>query len=190
LRRNGARRIEAPGAALGPPPGVRPSFVALDFETATARPESACAVGLVRVRAGSIESRCSRLIRPPRKAFTFTPVHGISWRDVADAPAFREVWAELERELEGATFIAAHNAPFDERVLRACCRFARVPPPALPFRCTLQLVRRLLPGRPASLPAVCRHLGIPLRHHDPSSDAEACARLVLAASRNEFRMVT
>lgn len=118
------------------------------------------------------------------------PVHGISWSDVADAPAFREVWAELERELDGAAFIAAHNAPFDERVLRACCRVARILPPALPFRCTLQLVRRLLPGRPASLPAVCRQLGIPLRHHDPVSDAEACARLVLAASRNEFRMVT
>jgi DNA polymerase III subunit epsilon len=28
---------------------------------------------------------------------------------------------------------------------------------------------------------VCRYLRIPLRHHDAASDAEACARIVIAA---------
>ena len=28
---------------------------------------------------------------------------------------------------------------------------------------------------------ICRHLGIPLNHHDPASDADACTRIVLAA---------
>jgi DNA polymerase III, epsilon subunit and related 3''-5'' exonucleases len=167
-----------------------PTFVAIDFETATARPESACAVGLVRVEGGRIGARVSRLIRPPRNAFTFTAVHGIAWRDVADAPVFHDVWVELAPQLEGAAFLAAHNAQFDERVLHACCRTARLEPPDIPFRCTLQLVRKLLPGQPASLPAVCRKLGISLCHHDPVSDAEACARLVIAASRKQFRIAT
>ena len=167
-----------------------PTFVAIDFETATARPESACAIGLVRVEDGRVAARISRLIRPPRKAFTFTAVHGIAWRDVAEAPAFHDVWVELAPRLEGAAFLAAHNARFDERVLHACCRLAHLAPPDIPFRCTLQLARKLLPGQPASLPVVCRRLGIPLRHHDPVSDAEACARLVIAASQKRFRIAT
>jgi DNA polymerase-3 subunit epsilon len=31
------------------------------------------------------------------------------------------------------------------------------------------------------LPNVCSYLGIPLDHHNAASDAEACARIVLAA---------
>ena len=31
------------------------------------------------------------------------------------------------------------------------------------------------------LPDVCAHLGIALEHHDPLSDAEACARIAIAA---------
>jgi len=31
------------------------------------------------------------------------------------------------------------------------------------------------------LPDVCRHLGLPLQHHNALSDAEACANIVLAA---------
>ena len=35
--------------------------------------------------------------------------------------------------------------------------------------------------RPTKLPDVCRFLGIPLKHHDALSDAEAAARIVIAA---------
>jgi dihydroorotate dehydrogenase len=35
--------------------------------------------------------------------------------------------------------------------------------------------------RPNDLPSVCRRLGIGLVHHDAGSDAEACARIVIAA---------
>lgn len=45
----------------------------------------------------------------------------------------------------------------------------------------MKLARRTWGLRPAKLPDVCRHLGIGLRHHDALSDAEACARIVLAA---------
>ena len=41
---------------------------------------------------------------------------------------------------------------------------------------------------PTALPDVCRHLRIPLRHHDAKSDAEACARIVLAAEAEGWRM--
>ena len=159
------------------------AFVAIDFETADAGRDSACAVGLVRVEGDRIVRREARLIRPPRSTFSFTWVHGITWARVAGEPAFAEVWRELRAMLDGAEFLAAHNAPFDRSVLAACCAAAGVEPPPLPFTCTVRLARKTWNLRPAKLDHVCRTLGIPLNHHDAGSDAEACARIVLAARR-------
>jgi DNA polymerase-3 subunit epsilon len=159
-----------------------PDFVALDFETADYRPDSACAVALVRVSGGEIVRREHRLIRPPRKAFAFTHLHGISWADVAGSPPFGEVWPELQGLLAGAGFIAAHNAPFDRGVLRTCSAAAGLAVPPQPFLCTVRLARRTWRLPRANLPAVCRHLNLALDHHRADSDAEACARIVLAAA--------
>ena len=157
------------------------NFVAIDFETADYPRDSACAVALVRVESGKIVAREHRLIRPPRRTFAFTHVHGLAWQDVCDAPAFRTAWIELAPLLEGADFLAAHNASFDRSVLAACCGAARLREPAAPFRCTVKIARSTWGLYPTKLPDVCRHLRIPLRHHDAMSDAEACARIVMAA---------
>jgi DNA polymerase-3 subunit epsilon len=161
--------------------GEGPTFVAIDFETADTGRDSACAVGVVRVEKGRIVRSESRLIRPPRRDFVFTYIHGIAWEDVAEAAPFRDVWGELEGLLDGADFFAAHNASFDKSVLAACCTAARTDPPALPFQCTVRLARRVWGIRPTTLPDVCRALDIRLRHHDALSDAEACARIMIAA---------
>lgn len=156
-------------------------FVALDFETADSGRDSACSVGLVRVEEGVITRRLHRLIRPPRRDVMFSYIHGITWEQVKGEPLFAEVWRDVEPVLEGAEFLAAHNASFDRSVLRACCERAGLELPLLPFECTVKMARRAWGLRPAKLPDVCRHLGIGLRHHDALSDAEACAQIVLAA---------
>jgi DNA polymerase-3 subunit epsilon len=158
-----------------------PDFVAVDFETATTSPDSACAVGLVRVERGRIVRRFARRIRPPSRRFEFTHVHGLAWDDVRDAPSFAELWPEVAAMCEGVTFLAAHNAEFDRRVLRACCAAARVRAPQTPFRCTVEMARRAWGIYPTRLDVVSARLGIPLRHHDAASDAEACANIVLRA---------
>jgi DNA polymerase III subunit epsilon len=159
---------------------LRP-FVAIDFETADSGRDSACSVACVRVEGGRVVRTEHRLIRPPRERFQFTHVHGIRWEDVASAPTFGEVWRDVAPILEGAEFIAAHHAPFDRSVLAACCEAAGLVPPELPFRCTVRIARAAWRLFPTRLPDVCRFLGIPLRHHDALSDAEACARIVVAA---------
>ena len=159
------------------------SFVALDFETADQVRDSACAIGLVRVDGARITARKHRLIRPPRRTFEFTYIHGIAWQNVRGEPPFPEVWRQLLPLLDGADFIAAHNASFDRGVLHACCEKSRLAPPPLPFECTVRLARDRWGIRPTTLPDVCRHLRLPLKHHDALSDAEACARIVLAARR-------
>jgi DNA polymerase-3 subunit epsilon len=158
-----------------------PSFVAIDFETADHGADSACAVALVRVEEGEIVRREVKLIRPPRQRFDFTYLHGISWRDVEGQPTFGEVWPRLTPLLQDVEFLAAHNACFDRGVLRACCVAAGLSVPDLPFTCTMLLARHTWRIFPTKLPDVCKYLGLPLNHHDAASDAEACARIVIAA---------
>jgi DNA polymerase-3 subunit epsilon len=162
------------------------NFVAIDFETADRGSDSACAVAMVRVENLEIVARRVQLLRPPRPYFVFTYIHGITWEDVADAPTFAEAWPELAEFLDGADALAAHNAGFDRDVLHTCCHFAGHRTPDLPFLCTMQLARRTWGIYPTKLSDVCRRLGLPLRHHDPASDAEACAQIVIAARRRLY----
>ncbi len=157
------------------------AFAAIDFETANACRASACAVAAVRVENGVVGEKRRWLIRPPTREFSFTWLHGLAWSDVRTAPTFAEVWPEVVRFAVGVEFLAAHNASFDRSVLAACARSARIRVPATPFECSMLLARRNLGIYPTTLADVCRRLRIPLRHHDPLSDAEACARIVLAA---------
>jgi DNA polymerase III subunit epsilon len=161
-----------------------PSFVALDFETADYPRDSACALGLVRVENHRIIERAYYLIRPPRKRFVFTYLHGITWEDVAGQPTFAELWPSLTPILAGVDFLAAHNASFDRSVLQKCCETAGINPPRTPFRCTVQLARQTWNIYPTKLNNVCDHLGITLKHHHAASDAEACALIAIAAHQD------
>ena len=158
-----------------------PTFAAIDFETADYGRDSACAVAVVRVEGQAIVERMHYYIRPPRRDFVFSYLHGISWSDVVDAPTFRQLWPSLQKRLADVEFLAAHNARFDRSVLRTCCERARLSVPSHVFQCTVRLARTIWNIYPTTLPDVCRYLCIPLRHHNAGSDAEACARIVIAA---------
>lgn len=159
-------------------------FVALDFETADYKRDSACSVGAVRVEGGRVVKKVYRLIRPPRHTFTLSWVHGLTWADVKDEPSFREVWRDISSVFTGVDFIAAHKADFDRAVLVACCGRARLRPPDIEFVCTVNIARELLRFRRAGLEYVSKSLGVPLDHHHALSDAYACARIVLAGARS------
>ena len=157
-------------------------FAAIDFETADYGRDSACAVAVVVVQQGKIVKQMSSLIRPPRRNFVFSYLHGITWRDVARKPGFGDLWPDIATLLEGAEFVAAHNASFDRGVLNACCAMSGTRPPATPYLCTMKLARRLWGIRPTKLSDVCCRFGIPLTHHQALSDALACAHIVLRAA--------
>jgi DNA polymerase-3 subunit epsilon len=158
-------------------------FVALDFETANTSRNSACAIGVVRVVDGVIVEKAYELIRPPERWFEFTYIHGITWSHVARAPIFDAVWAKLASLFAGCEFIAAHNASFDRSVLRACCAHYGLDEPPMHFECTMKLARDRWGIRPTKLPDVARHLGLPLKHHDAASDAEVCAKIMIAGMK-------
>lgn len=123
----------------------------------------------------------SDVIRPPRRDFVFTYIHGITWEDVAEEPSFRRVWTKVRPILNDVEFPVAHNASFDSSVLEACCQAARLRPPKLGFHCTMSLARHFWGIYPTSLPHVCHRLGLELDHHDPISDARACAKIIIRA---------
>ena len=158
------------------------TFVAMDFETADRYPDSACSIGIVRVEGGLVRQTLHRLIRPPRKDIENSWVHGITWAHVAKEPPFESVWRDICAILDGAEFIAAHNAGFDKKVLNTCLLAAGLPEVTTPFQCTVKLARRVWKLPRNNLPTVCEHLSIRLKHHDAGSDAEACARIVIAAA--------
>jgi len=163
------------------PTAARDVFAAIDFETADYGRDSACALSIVRANAAGIQEQKTFLIRPPRKDFVFTYIHGITWSDVASMPNFKGHWPDILNMLAEVSYLAAHNAAFDRSVMAACCRQAGVQELKQPYLCTVKLARKVWSLRPAKLPDVCRHLQISLKHHDPASDARACANIVLAA---------
>ncbi|MEO5666478.1 MAG: 3'-5' exonuclease [Bdellovibrionota bacterium] len=157
------------------------NFVAIDFETADNGADSACAVGLVRVEDGRIVDELMRLICPPRKVMMFTHIHGLTMNDVSGAPKFAQIWAEIEKFSLGSGAFVAHNAPFDRRVLHACCQTNGIPVPKQDFHCTVQIARKAFNIYPTKLSNVCSALGIDLNHHEALSDARACAHIMIQA---------
>jgi DNA polymerase III subunit epsilon len=161
-------------------------LVAIDFETADRSADSACAIGIVSIERGMITGKGFQLIRPPRRNFLFSYIHGITWADVQGESSFIKVWDHFVPYWKDADYFLAHNAPFDRKVLTACCLASGRNPPTVPFICTVKVARWHWTFRPANLPAVCTQLGISLKHHDAASDALAFALIALRAMKEGF----
>lgn len=154
------------------------------FETSDTYPESACALGMARIEGGRITDTRIRFIRPPRPRVCFTEIHGLTWSMLRDSPCFADLWPDFSAFMSGADYLVAHNASFDRRVLRGCCRAADIATPDIPFLCTVSGSRRGFRLRRNRLNDVCAHLGIALDHHKADSDALACSKNLPAPAEN------
>jgi len=160
-------------------------FAAIDFETASYEPDSACQVGVVVVDEGAITFEKCWLIRPSRLYFSerCIAVHGIRPRDVLNAPTWPTVWKELLPLLETRITIA-HNASFDMNVLLNSILGCDEIAPRIEFQCTRLIARRTWPGRTGyGLHPTATSLGIQFQHHDALEDARACAQIAIASCR-------
>lgn len=161
-------------------------FLAIDFETATASRDSACAIGIAAVDGGRIVSSSSYLIQPPQNRYSpfNIGVHGITPAMTADAAPFMTVMEAVLEWADGLPLVA-HNASFDMSVLRAGFESGAYPYPRRDYYCTLLMSRSALPGLPDyKLPNVLAAVGGAMtNHHDPKADAVACAEIALALAR-------
>lgn len=156
-------------------------FIALDFETAMGKRSSMCSVGLVVVKDNQIVERFRKLIQPPGNEYHFmnTKVHHITPEMTKDAPRFPEFYPTLKKYLQGNT-VVCHNAKFDLDVLSKTMDYYDIQDSDLSFSysCTYEIYGM-------GLDKCCEKYHIPLKHHDPLSDAEAAAKLFILHNSGE-----
>jgi len=161
-------------------------FIAIDFETAVYNPNSAISIGLVRYRDHQPVDTYYSLIRPPRLYIRpdFTRIHGLSADDVRDAPDFMYLWENGIRDFLTDAPLAAHNAAFDMRVLRAVLEWYGLPVPELRYFCTCNLARNTWPGfKSYALTALAARFNITYNAHNALDDAMTCGKLVQMSAR-------
>lgn len=128
---------------------------------------------------GHLESEWSTLVNPERDVGP-TEIHGITTRDVLQAPTFAEVAPHVLNEISGRT-VVAHNARFDLRFLDAEFERADVGTvPPSPGLCTMELSRRFIRGASRKLKDCCAAARVP--HNDAHSalgDARGAAGLLV-----------
>lgn len=138
-------------------------LVFLDTETTGLSPQygdRVVEIALARFRGSVMEDFFTTLLQPERSISPGAArVHGITDRDVADAPLFREVAEQVSAAMAGAV-IVAHNAPFDLGFVAHEFQLARTSPPANLALDTLTLLRRYFRFRSNALGRVAEELGI------------------------------
>lgn len=158
------------------------NFIAMDFETANAKRYSACSLALVMVKQNQIVGRYYSLINPETDFhWKNIKIHGIKPDDVLDAPKFPEVWQNIQDYFDNEHLIVAHNAAFDNSVLKNCLAHYNLDLPHYLSLCTLRTSRKLLPNlENHRLNTVSSALGINLiNHHHALDDSIACANILI-----------
>ncbi|GAB3476227.1 BRCT domain-containing protein [Nocardiopsis coralliicola] len=165
-----------------------PDWVALDFETANGDNGSVCRVGMVRVEDGRIADRMLRYVRPPAPADWFDPElapfnGGVTAADVRDAEEWPDTLKRILAFAAGSP-VVAHYARMEMDVIDRACTHTGIPVPEVRFGCSVVLSRALWRDSPDhKLPTLCRRIGFALDHHNPLSDAEGSAHIVLELMR-------
>ena len=158
-------------------------FIALDFETATARRSSICEAGICIVKDGKIVDTKSWLVQPEGNVYSWwnIQVHGIQPKETADAPSFAELWnTELKSYFEQTPVLVAHNAVFDASCLRHALEESGVALPDLRVFCSCRAARHLYDFPSNSLENLCYEFDINCEnHHRAGADAVMCAKLFL-----------
>ena len=147
------------------------SFIAVDFETATSS-KMACQIGVTIVEDGVIKGTAVDYIQPPENKYEkgCIKVHHITPEQTMRAPTFDKIWPYYEELFEKYP-IVAHNAPFDESVLRANLDYYGIPHNNIAkFICTYQIYS-------LSLDKLCWAFNLhDDQHHDAGFDSLRCAQ--------------
>lgn len=156
-------------------------FVAIDFETANEKRNSACSIGLTVVKNNEVVEEKYFLIKPCEMRFQPMNIwiHGIRPEDVENEKEFNEIWNEIKDYIDG-NLVIAHNAAFDISVLRKTLDFYKIPYPSFEYACTVVMSKnyyRKLPNH--KLGTVSEALGFEFSHHHAGEDAKACANILI-----------
>jgi DNA polymerase-3 subunit epsilon len=165
-------------------------IVMIDFETTGLSPDMGdriTEVAALRIEDGRITTRYVSLINCGVRIPSFiTGLTGITQQMVDSAPPVGEVVPAL-LEFIGADALAAHNASFDEKFLRAESARLGLAPAHQGTVCSLKLSRRVFPALGSyKLGRLSGQLGIRFKSaaHRAESDAEVAAQVLLHIARH------
>ncbi len=157
------------------------AYAFVDLETTGCNPvyDRITEIAIVSVRDGAVTERWQQLLDPgmsiPEAIQSLT---GITNAMVAGQPAFEDVADEVQRRLDGVTFVA-HNARFDHGFLRNALKRCNLTLRG-PVLCTVKLSRRLFPQHARhNLDAIIARHGLTCAaRHRALGDAEATWQFV------------
>lgn len=112
-------------------------------------------------------------------------VHGISNDFLASYPSFDQIYKEYLAFI-GNSSVVFHNAPFDIGMISAEFARLKIPMFSNEVEDTLIQARKLFPGSPANLDALCRRFGIDNAHrtkHGALLDSEILAEVYIKMHR-------
>ncbi|MCT4376725.1 MAG: 3'-5' exonuclease [Leuconostoc suionicum] len=164
------------------------NFVAMDFETANREKHSAVSIALAVVRDNQVVDKFYSLIKPETTFSSYnTAIHGLHRQDVADAPKFPEVWQTISPFFTENKLVVAHNASFDNGILKGTLQYYDIDEPHYLLLDTVQTSRKLFPNfENHKLSTVAGNLGITLDHHHNALDDAVAAANILIYESNHF----
>ena len=160
-------------------------YIVIDTETPDEANTRISSISIHTLQGETIEETYTTLVNPEIPFDTFNiNLTGITPEMVADAPTFPEVWEEIRPILDSG-IVVAHFAEFDLGMLRSCLQAYNLSwKPTVRFLCTCKMGRELLPDIKHKLNVMCDYFGIPLDHHNASSDSRACGEILLRFIRD------
>ena len=154
-------------------------FIAIDFETANKNRISACAIGLIFVKDFKIVFSQKHFIKPPigQEFLSFNSnIHNIYKEDVEYSFTFEELWEDEFSKYFNNNLIVFHNASMDLSILKNLFEHFSISNFDIDYIDTMQLAEKS--GNPKKLTELAEKFGIEIEnHHDPISDAKACAMI-------------
>ena len=178
--------------------------VVLDTETTGMNMTGQPQIGHNIIEIGAVEVINRRLtgrtfhvyIKPPREVDEEAiRVHGITNKFLQDKPVFAEIADDFLAFIKGAELII-HNAPFDVAFMDQEFSYLKDPPPKTAEMCTvtdsLQLARKMYPGKRNNLDALCDRLGIDNSKrvlHGALLDAEILADVFLMMTGGQIALL-
>lgn len=160
------------------------NFIAIDVETANADYSSICQIGIAEFQNGIVVNKWKTLINPEDYFDPFNvSIHGISEKDVKNAPTFNQIYEELKERLNDK--IAIHHMPFDRIAINRACDYYDLEHTKPKWLDSAKIVRRTWTDFAHSgygLSNIAKFLDLTFEHHDALEDAITAGLVVVKAS--------
>lgn len=167
------------------------TYFFVDVETANQSNDSICALGAIIVKNGK-PTHLYSLINP-QTHITNTRIHGISDRDVINAPTLEEYWSNIADLIDDNYIIIGHNISFDIAVLNKHLETLGIDFSPTRKVDTMTVAKDILynyetQSGDLKLDTICQKLNISLNHHNAESDILATKQvfetLLVMGNRN------